>query len=225
MAANKKTLASERIRAQEVFDRLVAAYPDIHCTLEFETPLDLLVATILAAQCTDERVNIVSKDLFKKYRVCEDYLCVPVEELERDVQSCGFYRQKTKSIRETCRTLLERFGGEVPSSMDDLLTLRGVGRKTANVLLGTCHGHQGVIVDTHCKRVSNRLGFTRNSDPVKIEQDLMKVWPQPHWTDMSHCMVFHGRAICMAGRPRCSECPVRDLCPFPETREGKKVAR
>lgn len=225
MAPVKKTLARERERAKEVFVRLASAYPDMRCTLDYETPLDLLVATILAAQCTDERVNIVSKRLFQKYRTCEDYLKVPVEELEQDVQSCGFYRQKTKSIRETCRALIERFDGQVPNTMEALLSLRGVGRKTANVILGTCFGHQGIIVDTHCRRLSNRLGFSRHTDPEKIERDLAQVWPPDHWTDMSHCMVFHGRAICSAARPKCSQCCIRDLCPFPDTPQGAKSAR
>lgn len=225
MATLKKTLAGERARAEAVRQRLAETYPEARCSLDFDTPLDLLVATILSAQCTDERVNKVTKDLFRKYRVCEDYLRVPQEELEQDVHTCGFYRQKTKSIRDTCAALLERHGGEVPGRMEDLLQLQGVGRKTANVMLAMCFGHQAAIVDTHCKRVSYRLGFTRNTDPDKIELDLMKVWPKNHCTEMSHLMIFHGRAVCVAGRPWCSRCPVRDLCPYPDSREGAKVAR
>lgn len=225
MAKLKKGIEDQRARAAEILERLRKVFPNLDCPLHHQTPLDLLVATILSAQCTDERVNKVTEDLFKKYRTCEDYLRVPVEELEEDVHSCGFYRQKTRSIRQTCEAILERFGGEVPDNMEDLVTLQGVGRKTANVILATCHGRQAVIVDTHCKRVSHRLGFTRNTDPDKIEQDLMKAWPPEHWTDLTHAIIFHGRGICVAGRPWCSKCPIRDLCPFPDTPEGKKAAR
>lgn len=225
MAPIKKGLGEQRTRAEAILLRLREAYPGLKVSLNFETPLDLLVATILSAQCTDARVNEVTKDLFRKYRTCEDYLRVPVEELEQDVHSCGFYRQKTKSIRETSRSILDVCGGEVPGTMEELLRLRGVGRKTANIILSTCHGQQAVIVDTHCKRVAHRLGFTRNTDPEKIEQDLMKVWPEPCWTDLSHALVLHGRNVCVAGRPRCSQCVVRELCPFPDSAEGKKVAR
>jgi endonuclease-3 len=225
MAKIKKGVGEQKARAAEILERLSKTYSDLKVSLDYTTPLDLLVATILSAQCTDARVNEVTKCLFGKYRTCEDYLRVPVEELEQDVHSCGFYRQKTKSIRETCRSILEEFEGVVPDNMDDLTKLRGVGRKTANVLLASCHGQQAVIVDTHCKRVANRLGFTRNTDPEKIEQDLMKVWPSDRWTGLSHALVLHGRYICVAGRPKCSECPIYDLCPFPDTPEGKKVAR
>lgn len=225
MAKVKKGVTGQRERAEEIVTRLRKTYPDMGCSLNYEKPLDLLVATILAAQCTDERVNVVTRTLFKKYRTCEDYLRVPVEELEDDVHTCGFFRQKTRSIRQACQAILDRFGGEVPGSMDDLVTLQGVGRKTANVMLAECHGAQAVIVDTHCKRVANRLAFTKNTDPEKIERDLMKVWPADKWTDLSHALVFHGRNICVAGRPRCSICPIFDLCPFPDTPEGQKAAR
>jgi endonuclease-3 len=225
MAAIKKGVAAQKSRAGAVLGRLKEAYPGLKVSLDFETPLELLVATILSAQCTDARVNQVTKTLFRKYRNCQDYLRVPVEELEQDVHTCGFYRQKTKSIRETSRSILDEFGGEVPGTMDELLRLRGVGRKTANILLSTCYGQQAVIVDTHCKRVAKRLGFTSNTDPEKIEQDLMKVWLEEHWTDLSHALVLHGRNVCVAGRPLCSKCVVRELCPFPESAEGKKVAR
>jgi endonuclease-3 len=225
VAKVQKTLAGERARAEEVRQRLREVYPEARCSLDFTTPLDLLVATILSAQCTDERVNMVTKDLFKKYRTCEDYLRVPQEELENDIHSCGFYRQKTKSIRQACRILLEKHGGVVPGRMDDLLELQGVGRKTANVLLANCFGHQAAIVDTHVRRVSQRLGFTKNNDPDKIEQDLMRVWPRDHWTEMSHLFIFHGRSICVARGPRCDVCPVRDLCPYPDSVEGKRRAK
>ncbi len=225
MAKVQKTLTGERQRAREVYERLHRAYPDARCSLDFTTPLDLLVATILSAQCTDERVNLVTRDLFRKYRTCDDYLRVPQEELETDIHSCGFYRQKARSIREACRALRDEHGGEVPGTLEELTRLQGVGRKTANVVLAECFDRQAVIVDTHCKRVNTRLGFTRNADPDKIEQDLMKVWPPDRWTVMSHLMIFHGRAVCVARGPRCSVCPVRDLCPFPDTPEGRKQAR
>jgi endonuclease-3 len=221
----RESKSAKRARAVEVYDRLHAAYPDVHCTLDFSTPFELMIGTILAAQCTDERVNIVTKDLFRKYRGPKDYLKVPLGELEKDIQSCGFYRNKAKNIAAAAHRILEEYGGEVPGTMEDLLTLPGVGRKTANVILGECFNGQGVVVDTHCTRVSRRLGFTKQLDPGKIEQELMQVWPPDRWTLFSHLMVFHGRACCTARGPRCSQCPVRELCPFPDTAEGKKIAR
>ena len=225
MAPLKMTLEARRKRAQEAFDILRGEYPDAHCTLDFETPLQLLVGTILAAQCTDERVNQVTKDLFRKYNKPENYLAVPQEALEADIRTCGFFRNKAKSIRSACRSIIEEHGGEVPGTMEELLKLGGVGRKTANVLLGTCFDTPGVIVDTHCTRVARRLGFTKETDAVKIERDLMKVWLRETWTDFSHFMVFHGRSICKARAPLCSKCAVRPLCPFPDTAEGRKIAR
>jgi endonuclease-3 len=221
----RESKRAKTARAIEVYDRLYAAYPDVHCTLNFTTPFELMIGTILAAQCTDERVNIVTKDLFRKYRGSKDYLKAPLTELEKDIQSCGFYRNKAKNIAAAAERILEEYGGEVPGTMEELLTLPGVGRKTANVILGECFGGQGVVVDTHCTRVSRRLGFSKQSDPAKIEQELMQVWPQDRWTLFSHLMVFHGRACCTARGPRCSQCPVREFCPFPETAEGKKIAR
>jgi endonuclease-3 len=225
MAKIALTSEANRQRAREVFRRLQEAYPDAHCTLDYHSPLQLLIMTILAAQCTDTRVNIVCKTLFKKYPTARSFLEVPIEELEEDIRTTGFFRQKARSIVNTCRILVEQYGGKVPGSMEELTQLPGVGRKTANVLLGECFGHQGVIVDTHCTRLANRLGFTRQQDAAKIEQDLMKVWPPEHWTMFSHYMVFHGRAVCTARAPRCSQCVVIDLCPFPASREGKKIAR
>ena len=181
--------------------------------VDYRNPLELMVATILAAQCTDERVNIVTKTLFKKFRIPSDYVNAPIGELEKDIQTCGFFRQKAKSIVKSCSAILERFGGEVPRTMEELTSLTGVGRKTANVILGQCFQVPGVIVDTHCTRLSNRLGFTRHQDPVKIEHALMKIWPRETWTLYSHFMVFHGRAVCQARKPRCAECPVAHLCP------------
>lgn len=225
MAKVKTTIAANKARAAEVFERLNAHYPDAECSLDFTKPLELLVATILAAQCTDERVNIVTKTLFKKYKTAQDYVKAPQEELETYVKSCGFYRNKAKHIKKMCQSLIDQHGGEVPDTMEALVKLDGVGRKTANVILGECFGGQGIIVDTHCGRINRRLGFTKNEDPVKVEKDLMKVVPREHWTQYSHCMVFHGRAICQSRAPKCSECPVEDLCPFPDTRDGKKIAR
>lgn len=225
MAKIKSGAAAQKARAAEVLKRLKAQYPDARCSLDFKRPLELLVSTILAAQCTDERVNSVTKSLFKKYRKPEDYVNAPEGELEEDIRSCGFFNQKAKSIRGACRKIIENHGGNVPGTMEELTQLDGVGRKTANVILGECFGVPGIIVDTHCTRVSNRLGFTRNSDPAKIEQDLMNIVPREEWTLFSHCMVFHGRNICVARGPKCSICPVRDLCPFPTTAEGKKAAR
>jgi endonuclease-3 len=225
MAKIALTSEANRQRAREVFRRLQEAYPDAHCTLDYHSPLQLLVMTILAAQCTDTRVNIVARTLFKKCPTARSFLEIPIEELEEDIRTTGFFRQKAKSIVSTCAILVEQYGGKVPGSMEELTQLPGVGRKTANVLLGECFGHQGVIVDTHCTRLANRLGFTRQQDAAKIEQDLMKVWPPEHWTMFSHCMVFHGRAVCTARAPRCSQCVLEDLCPFPASREGKKIAR
>lgn len=221
----KLTLTENRKRAAEIFERLRKMYPDAKCSLDHKTPLDLIVATTLSAQCTDARVNIVTKDLFKKYKRPEDYINAGVKVLEKEIQSTGFYRNKAKNIVNMCKKLVENFGGKVPNTLEELVTLDGVGRKTANVVLGTAFGVPGVVVDTHCGRIARRLGFTKNTDPVKVEQDLMKVWNKPDWSLYSHMMVFHGRALCLARGPKCSICPLADLCPFPTSREGKKIAR
>ena len=225
MAAIKLTQKANKERVLEIIQRLAEAYPDARCSLDFETPLELLVAAILSAQCTDERVNIVTKDLFKRFKTPQDYLDTPDEELENLIRTCGFYRNKAKSIKKACATLVERFSGELPGSMEELLQLDGVGRKTANVLLGECFGVPGIIVDTHCKRVTHRLGLTKNTDPVKIERDLMKIVPREHWTMFSHYMVFHGRRTCHARKPQCDNCPIADRCPFPTSRGGRKAAK
>lgn len=225
MAEVRRGVAATRARALEVYERLLAQYPDVHCTLDHREPFQLLIMTILAAQSTDARVNIIAKDLFQQFKTPADFLKVPIEEIERAIHSCGFYRAKARNIVKTCTMLVEQHGGKVPGTLEELVKLAGVGRKTANVVLGECFGVPGVVVDTHCTRVSNRLGFTKQQDAVKIEQDLMKVWPREHWTTFSHLMVFHGRAICVARAPRCSQCPVQEHCPFPQTREGKYVAR
>lgn len=212
----KVTVAAEKKRAVAVYDRLQERYPDATVTLDFKNPLQLLVATILAAQCTDARVNIVTKDLFKKYKKPRDYLAAPHGELAQDIVQCGFFNQKAKSIQKSCDIILREHGGKVPRTMEELVKLPGVGRKTANVILGVAFGLPGVIVDTHVRRVSARLGFTKHTDPDKIEQDLMRVVPEERWTQFSHLLVFHGRNICAARKPKCPECPVNELCPFPK---------
>ena len=225
MAKIALTRAANRERAPVVFERLKRAYPDARCSLDYTTPLELLVATILAAQCTDVRVNKVTRKLFERYRTPGDYAGAPRKELEQDIRTCGFFRQKAKGIAGACSKIAGEFGGEVPGTMDELLALDNVGRKTANVMLAECFSTPSIIVDTHCRRVAQRLGFTKNTDPAAIEQDLMKVWPRDTWTLFSHCIVFHGRALCSARAPKCSRCPLADLCPFPTTRQGRKVAR
>jgi endonuclease III len=201
-------------RAPEVIRRLEAAYPDAKVALTFSNPLECLVATILSAQCTDEKVNEVTATLFKKYRRAEDYLAVPEDELKADIKPTGFFNQKATSIRAACQRIVEVYGGEVPGTMEDLLTLRGVARKTANIVLGNSFGIvEGVAVDTHVKRLANRIGFSNESDPVKIEQDLMRLIPREKWFSFTYVLIDHGRAICHAKKPRCTECPIEPLCP------------
>ncbi len=201
---------------------LKTLYPHADCTLDFTTPLELLVATILSAQCTDARVNIVTKSLFKKYRTPEAYLSVPEKELENDIFTCGTYRMKAKAIRESCRRIIDHFGGTVPRTMEELLTLRGVGRKTASIILSSAYGIvAGIPVDTHVMRVSRRLGLTREHAQAKIERDLMKKTPQEDWVLLSHLLVAHGRAVCKAPTPRCSECVFRTTCPSSIVRKRK----
>jgi endonuclease-3 len=217
MAARKKALTRDdpiEVRASEIIRRLSEAYPDAHVALEFSNPLEILVATILSAQCTDERVNMVTEELFRKYRRPEDYLAVPEDELKAGIKPTGFFNQKATSIREACRRIVEVYGGTVPSDMDDLLTLRGVARKTANIVLGNGYGIvEGIAVDTHVRRLANRLGFSGESDPDKIERDLMALIPRERWFDFTYVLIDHGRAICVARKPKCTECPVEDLCP------------
>ena len=201
-------------RAPEIIRRLSEAYPDAHVALNFSNPLECLVATILSAQCTDERVNMVTSTLFQKYRTCEDYLKIPEAELAADIKPTGFFNQKTKSIRGACARIVEVYGGTVPNTMEDLVTLPGVARKTANIVLGNAYGIvEGIAVDTHVRRVSERLGFTTETDPNKIEQDLMRLIPKDRWFDFTYVIIDHGRAICVARKPRCAECPVSELCP------------
>lgn len=189
-------------------------YPDATCSLNYANPLELLVATQLSAQCTDERVNIVTEKLFKKYRSVEDFATVSQEELEQDIRSTGFYRNKAKNIRAACQRIITEFGGEVPRSMPEILSLAGVARKTANVVLGNAFGIvEGFVVDTHVGRLSRRLGWTKNTDPVKVEQELMRITPEQDWLDLSHLLIFHGRAICDARKPLCERCTLAPLCP------------
>ena len=201
-------------RAPEIIRILSETYPDAKVALRFSNPLEMLVATILSAQCTDEKVNEVTETLFAKYRTCEDYLRVPEDELKRDIKPTGFFNQKATSIREACRRIVEVYEGRVPDTMEGLVTLRGVARKTANIVLGNAYGTVvGIAVDTHVKRVSNRLGFTQQSDPDKIEQDLMQLVPKERWFDFTYVLIDHGRTVCVARRPKCEICPVNNLCP------------
>jgi endonuclease-3 len=197
----------------KVLNILEKQYPDARVTLDFQNPLQLLIATILAAQCTDERVNQVTKKLFKKYRNAQDYAQADLEELEEEIRPTGFYHQKARSIIECCQMLLQKFRGQVPHSIEELTSLPGVGRKTANILLGNAFGQQAIAVDTHVKRLAYRLGWTKSTDPDKIELDLQKLIPQQRWTQSCHQLVFHGRQVCLAKKPLCSSCPVSHLCP------------
>jgi len=201
-------------RACQILDLLKQHYPDAKCSLDYQTPVQLLVATILSAQCTDERVNRVTPALFARFPDAESLAKADIEELETLIYSTGFYRHKAKNIQGACRRLMAEFGGEVPQTMADLLTLPGVARKTANVVLANAYDIiQGVTVDTHVKRLSGRLGLTKETDPIKIEKDLMKVIPQKDWEKFSISIIYHGRAICKARKPDCPSCPVAHLCP------------
>lgn len=198
------------LKLKEIFDK---EYPAACCSLDFKKPYELLIATQLAAQCTDARVNIVTKDLFKKYTSVEDFANADLTELENDIRSTGFYRNKAKNIIGCCKMLLSDFGGEVPDTMEELTRLPGTGRKTANIILGDIYEKPSVVVDTHCIRLSNRFGLTKNSDPYKIELDLKKIVPEDYQTRFCHTLVFHGRAYCNARSPKCETCPVKEICP------------
>ena len=201
-------------RAKTLAKELPRIYPDAHCELDFGNPLELLVATILSAQCTDVRVNMVTPSLFKRCPSAADYADIPQEELETIIRSTGFYRNKAKSIRGMGAALVERHDGVVPKTIAELSALPGAGRKTANVVMGNAFGiNEGVVVDTHVGRLSLRLGLTTNSDPVKVEQDLMELFPREQWTDLSHWLIWHGRRRCKARKPDCEGCELRELCP------------
>jgi endonuclease-3 len=206
--------AERQEQAQRVIAGLRATYPDADCELHFTTPLELVVATILSAQCTDERVNQVTQDLFKRYRTAADYAAVPQETLEQEIHATGFFRQKARSVRAMGQMLIDRFGGEVPSTMEEMIQLPGVARKTANVVLGTSMGiASGIVVDTHVRRLAYRLGLSDQTDPEKVERDLMAVVPQQDWIWFGHATIWHGRRICHARRPDCANCPLLADCP------------
>jgi len=211
--AGAKAPAATKKRALKIIETLKREFPDARCALDFSSPLELLVATILSAQCTDARVNIVTKDLFKNYRTARDYAQSPPEDLEEAVRSTGFYRNKTKNIQNAARAIASDFSGEVPSTMEELLTLPGVGRKTANCILGNVFGVPGIVVDTHMLRLSRRMGFTTQTNPDKVELDLMEIVPRDDWTLFSHLITSLGRSWCSARKPECETCPVADDCP------------
>ena len=211
--ARRRGLGTRRERIRPIVERLAAEHEDATIALRFRSDVELLISVMLSAQTTDVNVNRVTETLFQKYRRPEDYLAVPVEELERDIYATGFYRQKTKSIRGAMRVLLEEFDGEVPRRLDDLLRLPGVARKTANVVAAELGHAQGIVVDTHVRRLSQRLGLTRNEDPVKIERDLQRVVPRGDWGRFPHLLIWHGRRVCDARRPACESCVLVDLCP------------
>lgn len=214
-------IPDRKVRTKEIIRLLKREYPDAHCALNFSNPFELLVATILSAQCTDERVNIVTSELFRKYRKPADYLSVEAEELERDIHSTGFYRNKTKSIRGASERIINEFNGEIPQTMDELLTLSGVARKTANVVLGNAFNiASGVVVDTHVSRVSQRLALTENKIPEKIERDLSKLIARKDWIMFPHWIIAHGRKICQARRPKCEICVLEKLCPSSLLKSG-----
>jgi endonuclease-3 len=209
-----EAIPEKKRRVRRVISTLKKEYPDARCSLDHTSPLELLVATILSAQCTDERVNLVTADLFRKYRTWEDYASAPASELERDIRSTGFFRNKAKSIQGACGMIGERYGGRVPESMEELLELPGVARKTANVVLGNAFGvASGVVVDTHVARLSGRLGFSAEKAPEKIERDLASLVPRSDWIVFPHLLIAHGRKICKARKPLCAECHVAKLCP------------
>jgi endonuclease-3 len=209
----RESQKARRERTAEIIRILERTYPGSRIALNFETPFQLLIATILAAQCTDARVNMVTPGLFHEYPDPQAFIDATQEELEKAIFSTGFYRNKARSIKATSQALVERFGGEVPGTMEELLTLPGVGRKTANVILGNCFATPGIVVDTHVKRISNLLGLVESEDPEKIELALTEVVPEEKWMKFSHLLADHGRAICIARRPKCSVCPIASLCP------------
>lgn len=211
-ATNKNEMARIH-QARAINQQLTELYPDAHCALDYQTPIQLLVATILSAQCTDVRVNKVTPILFSRFGTVADFAAADLEELQTLIQSTGFFRNKAKNIKHCCQLLLERHGGEIPSNMEDLVQLPGVARKTANVVLGNLFGVPGITVDTHVGRLSRRMGLTTHHDPVKAEADLGRLLPAAEWVMFSHRMIFHGRQVCSARKPRCNDCPISSLCP------------
>jgi len=220
----RESFKAKAARAEEIMAGLRKAYPDAHCELNYSSPLELLIATILSAQCTDKQVNIVTAELFKKYRTAADFANASLSELEQDIRRLGFFRNKAKNIQACCRTLVEKYGGEVPRTMEELVQLGGVGRKTANVVLGNAFGiNEGIVVDTHVARLSQRLRLTGKTTPEKIELGLHKLVPRKYWTLFSHWLIWHGRRRCFARNPDCAHCEIQSLCPigrklFPRTK-------
>lgn len=207
-------ILDKKKRTTEIINRLKKAYPDAHCALNHTNAFELLIATILSAQCTDVRVNIVTATLFRKYHGPEDFIKVPQSELEKDIHSTGFFRNKAKNIKAASKRLIEVYGGEIPRTMEEILTLGGVARKTANVVLGNAFGiASGVVVDTHVSRLSQRLGLTENKTPEKIEKDLQELVPKKEWVMFSHWLIYHGRQVCNARKPKCTECVLANTCP------------
>jgi endonuclease-3 len=212
----RESFPEKQARTKAIIAGLQKAYPDAHCELNYSSPLQLLIATILSAQCTDKQVNIVTADLFKQFKTAGDYASVPQAKLEASIRRLGFFRNKAKNIKACCQALVERHGGQVPRTMEELTRLAGVGRKTANVVLGNAYRvNDGVVVDTHVARVSQRLALTKEQTPEKIEQDLMKLVPREQWTLFSHWLIWHGRRRCFARKPDCPNCEIRHLCPVP----------
>ncbi|MCL6620875.1 MAG: endonuclease III [Syntrophobacterales bacterium] len=218
MAGTQRPLKEKAAAIWELLERY---YPTAHCTLDFHTPWELLVATVLSAQCTDERVNQVTPELFRKYPDAAAMAAAPLEELEAAIRPTGFYHNKARALKAICRGLVEQFGGEVPPSLEELVKLPGIGRKTANVILGNAFGIPGIVVDTHLGRVAQRLGLTREKDPVKIESELMELIPREKWTRFSHQMIWHGRQVCTARKPRCPECPLLPFCDFGQAQQKR----
>jgi len=215
-STKKSNLSSQKARVQKIIDRLEKVHPDAKLDLDFANPLELLIALILAAQARDDLVNQVTVELFKTHRTAADYASTPVAKLQSRIGKINFYRNKTKAIHNCCKELVERFGGKVPSNFEDLLSLPGVGRKTANIVLGNAFGKQTIGVDTHVMRLSQRLGLTTKTDPDRIEADLMEIVPEKQRVRFCHLMQYHGRRVCVAAKPRCPECTIRDLCPYPQ---------
>jgi endonuclease-3 len=216
--SRKPTLkpATAKARVKRIIDRLEKAHPDAKLALDFNSPLELLIALILAAQARDDLVNQITVELFKKYRTAEDYARATQQQLEKEIGKINFYRNKTRAIRNCCKEIVERFGGKVPDNLDDLISLSGIGRKTANILLGNAFGRQAIGVDTHVMRLAQRLGLTKNNDPDKIEFDLTAIVPELKRVRFCHLLQYHGRRVCVAKKPNCPECTIRSLCPYPD---------